>query len=113
MASNDDEGPVVDTAMEHDEDTAQGKVEDAKPTYKSFKYVLFTLASSSIPARANQQIADSISESFSNSANMATIRKKYRKMRIKFDDVMTKSNDFFKQERKALETAKRLKQQNE
>jgi hypothetical protein len=34
-------------------------------------------------------------------------------MRIKFDDAMGKSNDFFKQERHALETAKRLKQQNE
>jgi len=44
---------------------------------------------------------------------MSTIRKKYRKMRIKFDDAMSKSNDFFKQERHALETAKRLKQQNE
>lgn len=44
---------------------------------------------------------------------MATIRKKYRKMRIKFDEVMTASNDLVKKEQMAFETVKRLKQQNE
>jgi hypothetical protein len=34
-------------------------------------------------------------------------------MRIKFDDAMAKSNDYFNQERKAVEAAKRLKQYNE
>ncbi len=64
MASNNDEGPILDMAMEQEEDTAQGKVEEAKPKYKSFKYVLFILGftlGSSIPARANQDITDSIS----------------------------------------------------
>lgn len=75
MALN-SEGPVLDTPMEQDENMAQAKPDESKPTYKSFK-------------------------------------KKYRKMRIKFDDAMSKSNDFFKQERHAVETAKRLKQQNE
>ena len=48
-----------------------------------------------------------------SSTNMPLTRKKYRKMRIKFDDAMTKSNEYFNQERKAAETAKRLKQYNE
>jgi hypothetical protein len=48
-----------------------------------------------------------------SSANLPPFRKKYRKMRIKFDDSMGKSNDYFNQEKKAMETAKRLKQQNE
>jgi hypothetical protein len=34
-------------------------------------------------------------------------------MRIKFDETMSQSNKYFNQERKAMETAKRLKQQNE
>ncbi|KAN0108549.1 IEC3 subunit of the Ino80 complex, chromatin re-modelling domain containing protein [Hyaloscypha variabilis] len=76
MASTTDEGPVLDTAMEQDEDMAQGKVDQPKATYKSFK-------------------------------------KKYRKMRIKFDETMSQSNKYFNQERKAMETAKRLKQQND
>ncbi len=44
---------------------------------------------------------------------MPLTRKKYRKMRLQFDDAMTKSNEYFNQERKAAETAKRLKQYNE
>jgi len=56
--------------------------------------------------RANQHTAH-------RSTNMPLTRKKYRKMRIKFDDAMTKSNEYFNQERKAAETAKRLKQYNE
>jgi hypothetical protein len=41
MASTSDEGPVFDTAMEQDEDMAQGKLDEPKATYKSFKYVAF------------------------------------------------------------------------
>ena len=41
MASTSDEGVVLDTAMEQDEDIAQGKVDEPKATYKSFKYVVF------------------------------------------------------------------------
>ncbi len=40
MASTSDEGPVLDTAMEQDEDMAQGKADEPKATYKSFKYVV-------------------------------------------------------------------------
>jgi hypothetical protein len=39
MASTGDEGPILDTAMEQDEDMAQEKVDHPKATYKSFKYV--------------------------------------------------------------------------
>lgn len=46
-------------------------------------------------------------------ANMSDIRKKYRKMRIKFDEVMRQNNSLFMEEQLADETAKRLAQENE
>ena len=46
-------------------------------------------------------------------ANMCAIRKKYRKMRIKFDEAMRQSNSLFMEEQLADETAKRLAQENE
>lgn len=40
-------------------------------------------------------------------------RKKYRKMRLKFEEVMKESNDLYVEEQLAVETAKRLAQENE
>jgi hypothetical protein len=48
-----------------------------------------------------------------NPANMLSIRKKYRKMRIKFDEIMRMSNQFYTDEQRAVETARRLAQENE
>ena len=44
---------------------------------------------------------------------MATIRKKYRKMRMKFDEKMRESNTFFVEEQLAEGTATRLAIENE
>jgi len=44
---------------------------------------------------------------------MSSIRKKYRKMRIKFDEKMRQSNVWYMEEQAATETARRLAQQNE
>jgi hypothetical protein len=44
---------------------------------------------------------------------MSTIRKKYRKIRVKFDEIMRESNALFVEEQKADQTAKRLAQENE
>jgi len=40
-------------------------------------------------------------------------RKKYRKMRMKFDEVMRQSDELYVEEQLAIETAKRLAQENE
>lgn len=40
-------------------------------------------------------------------------RKKYRKMKHKFDDVMKESNNLFKDEQKLENLSKRLQEQNE
>lgn len=42
-----------------------------------------------------------------------TPRKKFRKMKHKFDAAMQQSNELFIQEQHALKTAKRLAQENE
>jgi IEC3 subunit of the Ino80 complex, chromatin re-modelling len=44
---------------------------------------------------------------------MALTRKKYRKMRIKFEEKMNLSNQLFKEEQDAAETARRLALENE
>jgi hypothetical protein len=44
---------------------------------------------------------------------MESDRKKYRKMRMKFDDKMRESNAFFVDEQLAEETARRLAIENE
>jgi hypothetical protein len=46
-------------------------------------------------------------------ANIAQIRKKYRKMRMKFDEKMRESNQLVVAEALAEETAKRLAIENE
>jgi hypothetical protein len=46
-------------------------------------------------------------------ANMAPIRKKYRKMRMKFDEKMRESNTFFVEEQLDEATANRLAIENE
>jgi IEC3 subunit of the Ino80 complex, chromatin re-modelling len=40
-------------------------------------------------------------------------RKKFRKMKLKFDHVMRESESLFKEERRANETVRRLAQENE
>lgn len=40
-------------------------------------------------------------------------RRKYRKMRVKFDETMNASNNLIKEEYKAMATAARLQEQNE
>lgn len=49
-------------------------------------------------------------EALTNGSNH---RKKYRKMRIKFEDVMGQSNILFKNEQSAAETARRIALENE
>ena len=44
---------------------------------------------------------------------MPLIRKKYRKMRFKFDEIMRQSNELCLLEQQAEETAKRLARENE
>ncbi|KAM3075040.1 hypothetical protein ACMFMG_007500 [Clarireedia jacksonii] len=44
---------------------------------------------------------------------MSKIRKKYRKIRVKFDEIMRQSNALFVEEQKADQTAKRLAQEND
>lgn len=44
---------------------------------------------------------------------MSDNRKKYRKMRIKFDEAMRESNSLFMEEQVANETVMRLMQENE
>ncbi|PQE04669.1 IEC3 subunit of the ino80 complex chromatin re-modelling domain-containing protein [Rutstroemia sp. NJR-2017a BBW] len=44
---------------------------------------------------------------------MSAIRKKYRKIRVKFDEIMRESNALFVEEQKADQTAKRLAQEND
>jgi hypothetical protein len=46
-------------------------------------------------------------------ANMLVTRKKYRKMRIKFDVKMQESNTLCAKEQQGADTAKRLAQENE
>jgi len=48
-----------------------------------------------------------------NTANMSSNRKKYRKMRMKFDEKMRESNTFFVKEQLAEKTAARIAIQNE
>ena len=49
----------------------------------------------------------------SSLTNMDDFRKKYRKMRIKFDEVMRESNENYMKEQKAIETGRRLARENE
>jgi hypothetical protein len=49
----------------------------------------------------------------SSVANMGVNRKKYRKMRIKFDEVMRDSNENYMKEQRAIETGRRLARENE
>jgi hypothetical protein len=43
MATAGEETARLDTVMSHEEQTPVGKADDAKPTYKSFKYVKIIL----------------------------------------------------------------------
>lgn len=79
------------------EEKVAGNPEGTKMEYKSFKYVSgfynFTLS--------NQQLAN------------IGHRKKYRKMKIKFEETMNLNNQLFREVYEAEETAERLKLENE
>ena len=46
-------------------------------------------------------------------ASLISCRKKYRKMRVRFDERMRESNTLFREEHKAIALARRLQEQNE
>ena len=71
-----------------------------KPTYKSWKYVYHNSVVLLTARERNLAKVRASSNSYP--------RKKYRKMRVHFDAQMKKSNDFFKLEHEAAETARRL-----
>jgi cell fate (sporulation/competence/biofilm development) regulator YlbF (YheA/YmcA/DUF963 family) len=49
----------------------------------------------------------------SHEAKIMDIRKKFRKMKLKFEQKMNQSNIWYKQEQEAAETARRLAMENE
>jgi hypothetical protein len=53
------------------------------------------------------------SPEFSQETNNMGIRKKFRKMKFKFEQKMNQSNFWYKQEQEAAETARRLAVENE
>ncbi|RAR00914.1 IEC3 subunit of the Ino80 complex, chromatin re-modelling-like protein [Stemphylium lycopersici] len=71
-------------------------------------------------SEAAPRVAESIQEPMAPDAGDATTkpvkrswRRKYRKMRIKFDEAMTDSDNLIKQEWKAMGTARRLQENND
>ena len=50
---------------------------------------------------------------FGHKADIMLYRKKFRKMKLKFDQKMSQSNILYKQEQEAVETARRLAIENE
>lgn len=53
------------------------------------------------------------SPEFSQETNNMGIRKKFRKMKFRFEQKMNQSNVWYKQEQEAAETARRLAVENE
>ena len=121
MEAEREEGLAQDIDMSLEENMAQEKPGEVKQTYKSFKYalmplsVIFTLQRLWAKTRTLDPLPPypPIDTNYIYSANMPGIRKKYRKMRIKFDEKMRQSNELFVEEQLAVETAKRLAQENE
>lgn len=52
-------------------------------------------------------------ETLDEAANTRPRRKKFRKMKIKFDHMMNESNELYMEEQRAIQTAKRLALENE
>src|SRR2546426_65693 len=86
---------------------------EAKPTYRSFKYVIASFPQALWVFAKPTARPFLVLSAFCKLANTVLNRKKYRKMRIKFDEQMKLSNDLFTMEHNAKETARRLAQQNE
>jgi len=61
------------------------------------------------------KVEDSLPQSKSEDVKPTykSFKKKYRKMRIKFDEKMRQSNDWYVEEQRAIGTAKRLAQEND
>lgn len=94
--------------------------ETTKVTYKSMKYVHSVTDSFLLQNGSDITSYPSwIDNAFipNGYAKMLIIyynnRKKYRKMRLKFDQKMNQSNVWYKQEQEAAETARRLALENE
>ena len=120
MGANEEEGSGQ--GLERDVNTgailAQEKTDEVKPTYKSFKYGF--PGEYDVYIFVDGQLTQSISTQgwtrhnlYTATANMLSIRKKYRKMRIKFDEKMRQSNIRVEEEQLAEETARRLAIENE
>ncbi|TAQ89422.1 hypothetical protein B7494_g2257 [Chlorociboria aeruginascens] len=109
MDSNGEDGASVRDA-DLEERLPQGQSGDLKPTYKSFKYHNLRLKLRNPPPTATRTTRE---PSKMASANLNPCRKKYRKMRIKFDEKMHLSNEYYIQEQMAQDTAKRLAQEND
>jgi hypothetical protein len=93
---------------------------ERKVTYKSFKYVTICLHTIAYGPRSSDlqfftkypiSIRISISGTVANMSH--SFRKKYKKMKIKFDEAMRISNKCCVDEQKGLDTAKRLAIENE
>ena len=97
MATNEDDvsGRERERELEPNNTLVEAKRDDVKQTYRSFKYAFSP--SLHTPAKAN----------------IESHRKKYRKMRTKFDEVMRESNNNVVAEHLAEETASRLARENE
>jgi hypothetical protein len=81
------------------EDAPIGRpAENAKPVYRSYKYVMAICLAECYPISSTQVLM--------------VDRKKYRKMRLKFDDSMRQSNELYRMEQDANATIKRIAQFN-
>lgn len=88
--------PQVAHTISVDQNRMHNGYEDAKPVYRSYKYV-----SSELTVRTTLSPILTV-----------MCRKKYRKMRLKFDDDMRRSNELYRMEQDANATIKRIAQFN-
>lgn len=106
-------GQGLEREKNPEEAVVERKTDDEKATYKSYKYDslgecdIFPTFQDSLRHRPTTR------QSQTTTANMSSIRKKYRKMRMKFDEKMRESNSIVTAEALAEETAKRLAIENE
>jgi hypothetical protein len=107
--------PRLENGVKQDESILPSGHEEAKTTYRSFKYVFLfrdiiflcfpTIKASRYPRQSPFGVSDL--------ADLPSTRKKYRKMRIKFDGKMHESNILCAKEQLGADTAKRIAQENE
>jgi hypothetical protein len=111
-------GPGLDQAVNTEERLPENKEDETKETYKSYKYVFTHSLQSSFEilmtsTSSQHHIATQQGRLLKHTANMSSIRKKYRKMKFKFDEAMKLSNELYTQEQNAENTAKRIAHENE